>query len=82
MAKKRTKRMFAGVHVMHPRLLRDVPSGRESSIIDAYVREIQRGERVCGFTMHGYWSDIGTPERYTQAQRDAEAGLIAPAAIL
>lgn len=69
-------RMFAGVHVIHPRLLHEVPAGRESSIIEAYVREIERGATVLGFTMAGYWSDIGTPERYAQAQRDAAAGLI------
>ena len=70
------KRMFAGVHLMHPRLLADVPVGRESSIIEAYVRAIQAGETVAGCELSGYWSDIGTPERYAQAQRDAEAGLI------
>lgn len=69
--------MFAGVHVMHPRLLRDVPAGRESSIIEAYVRAIQQQEPIWGYRMEGYWSDVGTPERYAQAQRDAEAGLIA-----
>ncbi|MDE3034831.1 MAG: nucleotidyltransferase family protein [Nitrospirota bacterium] len=69
--------MFAGVHVMHPRLLREVPAGRESSIIDAYVRAITEGEPVYGYRMAGYWSDIGKPERYAEAQRDAEAGLIA-----
>jgi len=68
--------MFAGVHVMHPRLLRDVPAGRESSIIEAYVRAIQRQEPIWGYRMDGYWSDVGTPERYAQAQRDAEAGRI------
>lgn len=72
----RAKRMFAGIHIMHPRLLRSLPPGHEASIIDAYVREIERGERICGFTMDGYWSDIGTPERYAQAQKDAESGLI------
>ena len=72
----RAKRMFAGVHLMHTRLLRSVPKEQASSIIDAYVREIEWGERVCGFTMHGYWSDIGTPDRYTQAQRDVATGLI------
>jgi NDP-sugar pyrophosphorylase family protein len=70
------KRMFAGVHVMHPRLLADVAAGKVSSIIDPYVRAIQRGEPVVGFTMRGYWSDVGTPERYAQAQREAEAGMI------
>ncbi|HET8580713.1 MAG TPA: NDP-sugar synthase [Nitrospiraceae bacterium] len=74
------KRMFAGVHVMHPRLLKDVPRGRESSIIDAYVNAIQRGEVILGYRMGGYWSDIGTPERYAQAQQDAGAGLISLAA--
>lgn len=70
------KRMFAGVHLMHPRLLASVPTGHESSIIDAYVGAIQAGETVVGCELAGYWSDIGTPERYAQAQRDAEAGLI------
>jgi NDP-sugar pyrophosphorylase family protein len=70
------KRMFAGVHVMHPRLLADVPAGRGSSIIEAYVGAIQAGEPVAGFELRGYWSDVGTPERYAQVQRDAEAGLI------
>ena len=71
-----SKRMFAGVHLMHPRLLADVTPGRESSIIEAYVRAIQGGETVVGYELSGYWSDIGTPERYAQAQRDAEAGVI------
>ena len=71
----RQKRMFAGVHVIDPRLLHDVPKGRESSIIDAYVRALARGETIRGYEMAGYWSDVGTPERYTQIQRDAEAGL-------
>lgn len=70
------KRMFAGVHFMHPRLLADVPAGRESSIIEAYVGAIQAGETVVGCELAGYWSDIGTPERYAQARRDTEAGLI------
>ena len=70
------KRMFAGVHVIHPRLLASVPPDQESSIIDAYVREIESRATILGFEMHGYWSDVGTPERYAQTQRDAEAGLI------
>ena len=70
------KRMFAGVHIIHPRLLVSVPAERESSIIDAYVGAIQQGETILAHEFSGYWSDIGTPERYAQAQRDAEAGVI------
>lgn len=70
------KRMFAGVHIIHPRLLRTLPAGRESSIIDAYVREIEQGEPVFGYTLRGYWSDIGTPQRYAEAQADVQRGLL------
>jgi NDP-sugar pyrophosphorylase family protein len=69
-------RMFAGVHILHPRLLRDVPKGKASSIIDAYVAAIQRGDLVAGYELTGYWSDVGTPERYAQAEHDAAGGLI------
>lgn len=69
-------RMFAGVHILHPRLLREVKTGAPSSIIEAYVRAIAGGEPVLGYDLTGYWSDVGTPERYTQAEQDARAGLI------
>ena len=69
-------RMFAGIHILHPRLLRDVPKGKESSIIEAYVSAIQRDEVVLGYDLEGYWSDIGTAQRYAQAEHDANAGLI------
>jgi NDP-sugar pyrophosphorylase family protein len=69
-------RMFAGIHILHPRLLRDVLKDKESSIIDPYVAAIQRGETVLGYDCEGYWSDIGTPERYAQAEQDASAGRI------
>ncbi len=69
-------RMFAGIHILHPRLLRQVPKEVPSSIIPPYVAAIERGERVLGYDLQGYWSDIGTAERYTQAEKDARAGLI------
>jgi NDP-sugar pyrophosphorylase family protein len=75
-------RMFAGIHILHPRLLREVPRGKESSIIDAYVAAIQRGDAVLGFDHHGYWSDIGTAERYARAEHDAKGGQIQLAARL
>jgi NDP-sugar pyrophosphorylase family protein len=70
------KRMFAGVHIVHPRLLRTLPAGHASSIIEAYVREIEQGQPVFGYTFHGYWSDVGTPQRYAEAQADVERGLL------
>jgi NDP-sugar pyrophosphorylase family protein len=69
-------RMFAGIHILNPRLLREVPKGVASTIIDPYVAAIQRGEAVLGYDFDGYWSDIGTPERYAQAEHDASVGRI------
>ncbi len=71
-----TPRMFAGIHILAPRLLREVKKGVESSIIDPYVAALERGEPVLGYEMKSYWSDVGTPERYMQAEHDARAGLI------
>ena len=31
---------------------------------------------VAGYVFSGYWSDVGTPERYAQIQRDVEAGIV------
>lgn len=47
-----------------------------SSVIDPYVAAIGRGDPVLGYDLHGYWSDIGTVERYTQAEQDARTGRI------
>ena len=69
-------RMFAGIHILNPRLLRDVPKGVASTILDPYVAAIQRGDAVLGYDCTGYWSDVGTPERYAQAEHDASVGLI------
>ncbi len=71
-----TARMFAGIHILHPRLLQVLPGGRESSIIDAYVEGIRQGERIMGYDFEGYWNDVGTPERYARVQQDAAAGLL------
>jgi NDP-sugar pyrophosphorylase family protein len=68
--------MFAGVHILHPSLLADAPPGKAFSIIDSYTSALAGGSRLLGFVHAGYWSDIGTVERYSQAQADLEAGLI------
>lgn len=68
------RRMFAGLHVIDPRVLQEVPAGQPSSIIDAYVRCLEQGLLLSGYEFAGYWSDIGSIERYEQAKQDAAAG--------
>ena len=71
-----TRRMFAGIQVIDPFLLRHIPYGVPSSIIDAYVLWLERGAMVSSYPLAGYWSDVGTPSRYAQVQQDFESGLL------
>lgn len=66
-------RMFAGIQVMEQVVLDAIPSG-PGSIIDVYISLLRQGRPLHGYRMSGYWSDIGTPERYAQVQRDVAEG--------
>lgn len=68
--------MFAGIHVMAPAILDAIPPG-PGSIIDVYHALLGKGLALRGWRMNGYWSDIGTRERYEQAERDAVEGRLA-----
>ena len=70
------RRMFAGVHIMDPTVLECLPQEGPASIIDAYVAQLESGKTLAGYPFDGYWSDIGTLERYQQVQRDVERGCI------
>jgi NDP-sugar pyrophosphorylase family protein len=65
--------MFAGIHVMEQTVLNAIPAG-PGSIIDVYGSLLRQGRPLHGYRMSGYWSDIGNPESYAQAQRDAAEG--------
>ncbi|HEV8243469.1 MAG TPA: nucleotidyltransferase family protein [Nitrospirales bacterium] len=65
--------MFAGIHLLEPEVLDAIPSG-PGSIIDVYLNLLRQNRMLRGYRMSGYWSDVGTPERYAEAQRDALAG--------
>ena len=69
-------RMFAGIHILNPRLLRDVPKGKRRPSSMRTLRRSSAGDVVAGYELTGYWSDVGTPERYAQAEHDATSGLI------
>lgn len=68
--------MFAGAHVLEPTVLDTIPPG-PGSIIDVYLELLRRGQALAGYRMSGYWSDIGTLERYTAAEQDVSRGLLA-----
>ncbi len=63
-------RMFAGIHIIEPRLFHYLPPPGFSNLMDTYVEMILKGEDIRGYTMKGYWADIGTPERYEAVKAD------------
>ena len=68
--------MFAGIHLLEPAVIEAIPPGT-GSIIDVYIELLRQEVPLCGYGMTGYWSDIGTPERYAVAQRDVSEGRLA-----
>ncbi|MGD9850059.1 MAG: NDP-sugar synthase [Nitrospirales bacterium] len=67
------RRMFAGVHVLDPGLLQNEPEKGSFSIIETYTKALANGSCLFGFVHAGYWSDVGTMDRYTQAQCEAHS---------
>jgi aminoglycoside/choline kinase family phosphotransferase/choline kinase len=77
-----TGRMFAGIHILHPRLLRDVPVGTRNVLDHRCLCERYSGGGAnSGIRFRAATGAMwGTPERYAQAERDAAAGLLSLAA--
>lgn len=72
---RRTRMMFTGVHILEPAVFSHMPCERSRfSIVDVYQGMLQAGERILGYEMKGFWTDLGTPERYISAKRLVEDG--------
>lgn len=69
--KSAQKLMYMGVQVISRRLFQEMPeAGTVFSITrDIYRRAITQGEMLAGVRYHGYWSDIGTPDRLDEASK-------------
>ncbi|MGB6067117.1 MAG: NDP-sugar synthase [Desulfomonilaceae bacterium] len=62
--------VFTGVHILEPEIFRFVPKGEFYEINDqVYTDGLQKGEKIYGFPVEGYWNDLGTPRRYLDAQK-------------
>ena len=65
--------VFAGIHVLSPRIFEYIPPAIASCInAYAYVKMITNGETVKAWFMEpeGYWNDLGTPDRYFNTNLD------------
>jgi NDP-sugar pyrophosphorylase family protein len=63
-----TASMFAGVHVLDPRLLTRLPEGVSDSVRDLYVPLLAEGASLGGLRQGGAWYDFGRPSLYRDAQ--------------
>ena len=70
---------FTGIHVMSPRIFDYLPERPRSCLVrDCYCRMVDDGERLFGYFMDSYWSDIGTPRMYLAANFDVLDGAYSP----
>ncbi len=66
--------MFTGVHLLEPAVFDLIPGPGFSSITDVYISMLQREEKLFGYVTKGPWMDLGTPERYQEANRLLDSG--------
>lgn len=75
-----TNEINAGVYVLEPTVLERVPRGQEWSVERAlFPQLVAEGARVFAICSNAYWMDVGTPEKYRQANIDAISGRFLPA---
>lgn len=69
--------MFTGAQVIDPALLHFLPHSKEETsciIRNAYQPALEAGKRIAAFPYQGYWNDLGTLERYRQAENELASG--------
>ena len=76
-----TNLINAGTYVLEPEILDYVPAGEPYSF--ERVRQgglfpllLAEGNALYGYVSDSYWLDIGTPQKYLQANHDVVAGLV------
>lgn len=64
-----------GIYVLSPRALAAIPAGVPFDFArDLFPLLLQRGEKLLGLAMEGYWCDVGSPLAYYQCCADALLG--------
>lgn len=66
--------LFTGVQVFEPHVFEFIEEGFGGLGNETYPRMLRAGEQVHSVLQRGYWSDVGTPERYLEACFDLVNG--------
>ena len=65
------RRVFVGVHILESRIFDIIPSGVFYEInAQVYPMLIEKGEKVFGYNLSGYWNDVGTLKRYLKVHNE------------
>jgi NDP-sugar pyrophosphorylase family protein len=72
--------VFTGVQILEPAVLDAIPEGSAMLTTAVYPQLLERSGRLYGYLMQGYWSDLGTPRRYWEANMDLVSGRLTLAA--
>lgn len=69
-----------GLFVYEPEIIKKyVPYGVPFGFVDGIIPLMYRdGKKIMSYVMSGYWNDIGTPEDYLRAHKDAMDGQLGP----
>ena len=68
-----------GIYVVSPRAMETLDRVLAFDFAhDLFPALLERGERIRGVEMPGYWCDVGTPEAYYQCCLDVLAGRLSP----
>ena len=74
--------VFTGVQILDPAVLDAIPAECVATLTaDVYPHLLTRAWRFYGYVMQGYWSDLGTPRRYWEANMEIVSGRVTPAGI-
>jgi NDP-sugar pyrophosphorylase family protein len=66
---------FSGIHVLSPSIFAEFKEDGAFSIIDAYLRLAEQGEKIVSFRAdEAYWRDLGRPESIADTNRDVAEG--------
>ena len=66
----------AGIYVLEPSILERIPANRVwSAERELFPQLVAEGARLFATGTDAYWMDIGTPEKYVQANMDALSGV-------
>ncbi len=66
----RTNYINAGAYAFNPKAIERIPAGQVVSVErDVFPSMLVKGDRLFGFSMGGYWNDIGTHASYLAAHK-------------